>query len=143
MAALWGGVAFTALAGVWLRGQDDLAYKAIDLAGTDLGQGQMSGPAFRSGDLAVLGDHLLAVGSQAGSLTMFRVGGALGAALDSAPAATVTLDSASGVTSLAGFDGDHVAMAAARQRVALVWLTKTTLTAGDPTGGWAVLQCLP
>jgi hypothetical protein len=31
MAALWGGVAFTALAGVWLRGQDDFAYKAISI----------------------------------------------------------------------------------------------------------------
>jgi len=31
MAALWGGVAYTALAGVFLRGQDDFAYKAIGI----------------------------------------------------------------------------------------------------------------
>jgi len=31
MAALWGGVAYTALAGVYLRGQDDFAYKAIGI----------------------------------------------------------------------------------------------------------------
>jgi hypothetical protein len=31
MAAIWGGVAFIALSGVWLRGQDDFAYKAIGI----------------------------------------------------------------------------------------------------------------
>ncbi|MDT8367987.1 MAG: hypothetical protein RQ745_02180 [Longimicrobiales bacterium] len=29
MGALWGGIAFTALGGVWLRGRDDFAWKAI------------------------------------------------------------------------------------------------------------------
>ncbi len=31
MGALWGGIAFTALLGVWLRGSDDFAYKAIGM----------------------------------------------------------------------------------------------------------------
>jgi hypothetical protein len=42
-----------------------------------------------------------------------------------------------------GFDGKHMAMAAARQRVAVVWLNRPELVPTDGAGGWALLECNP
>jgi hypothetical protein len=55
--------------------------------------------------------------------------------------ADVALPEKLGTVELTSFDGNHVAMAAARSRVAVVWLSKGVLTAGDPAGGWALLKC--
>ena len=40
------------------------------------------------------------------------------------------------------FDGIRIAMAAARNRVAVTWVTKGSLQSTDPTGGWALLRCV-
>jgi len=42
---------------------------------------------------------------------------------------------------LSAYDGAHLAMAAARKRVAVVWLTKATLSSGESPGGWALFDC--
>jgi hypothetical protein len=42
---------------------------------------------------------------------------------------------------LAPYDGQHVAVASKSGFVAVTWLTSHSLNAGDPTGGWALLQC--
>ena len=46
-----------------------------------------------------------------------------------------------GVVALAAFDGARVAIAAARNRVLVVWVTKNELGPTDPTGGYAILAC--
>ena len=46
-----------------------------------------------------------------------------------------------GPANLTTFDGVRIAMAAARNRVAVTWITKATLESTDPTGGWALLRC--
>ena len=46
-----------------------------------------------------------------------------------------------GTMNLSAFDGTRIAAAAARDRVAVTWLTKATADSALPIGGWALLRC--
>jgi hypothetical protein len=75
---------------------------------------------------------LFALG-KAGSIDVHRLTGATGSI-------TETPENSETITS-SGFDGSHVAVAAGRSRLAVVWLTKQAPGASDSTGGYALLQC--
>jgi hypothetical protein len=55
--------------------------------------------------------------------------------------APIVISGSIGIQSLAAFDGTGIAIAAARDRVAITWRSKHALVAGDPTGGYAILSC--
>lgn len=103
---------------------------------TEIAAGGVGTTPVLSGALSTLGTHLLMAQGRSGAITLHRIESAIGGLVPS-PAASVEV----GVPSLAAFDGEHVAMAAARKRVAVVWLTKGALQDGDATGGWALLEC--
>ena len=89
------------------------------------------GPADSVG-LAVLRDHLLLAEGRPKAFSVSRFSGALGK-LSPEPAATVSRD-----LPLSEYDGQAIAIAAARQRVAVAWLSESTPSS---PGGWALLEC--
>lgn len=111
-----------------------------------------------SGALAVLRNHLFVAQGRAGGITLHNLENANGTINppatgssggdggsseggSSKPAGSVDLQTNLGEATLANFGGTQMAMAAARNRVAIVWLTKPKLGDTDPTGGWALLRC--
>ena len=120
-----------------------VSMKAVALGGTtlsDVASGTIGSGAVKGGAMATLRDNLFILTSAASNLTVHRVTGVEGT-LASSSSDDVALPDKIGTVQLSNFDGNHVAMAAARSRVAVVWLTRGTLSAGDPTGGWALLRC--
>lgn len=89
---------------------------------------------------AAMGSHLFVAQGHTGGITIHRLEGADGK-VSLTPSDTVELPPSLCDVSLSTFDGTHLAMAAARNRVVVVWLTKPKLSAGDPSGGYAVLKC--
>lgn len=127
-------------------------------AGTpEIFSGTVGSTSATGGALAVLRSHLFVAQARSGGLTMHNLEGAEGTIKlpTSAPAPTeggteggassgtgsVDLQNNLGDATLANFSGTQIAMAAARNRVAIVWLTKPKLGDTDPTGGWALLRC--
>ncbi len=100
-----------------------------------IGAGTVSG-----GALAVLRNHLLVAQGRSGGITVHRVDGADGLLANKA-AVSMDFPASFGPANLTTFDGVRIAMAAARNRVAVTWITKATLESTDPTGGWALLRC--
>lgn len=120
-----------------------VTWKAARLAGStvsEIGGGTVGNGVAKGGDLVALRDHLVMLLATNTGMKVLRLSGAQGT-LSAAPIHSVDLPSTIGPVSLATFDGEHVAMAAARSHVAIVWLMRSTLTTGDPTGGWALLRC--
>lgn len=105
-----------------------------------VGEVSLGGVGAVGGAVTSLGDHAIVVVGASGKLTVHRVDGATGT-LSSAPDTSVVFEGAVGDESLAKFDGTQLAAAASGDRVAVVWLTRPTLASGNPTGGWALLQC--
>lgn len=99
---------------------------------------QMTQPASLA--VAVLGDLFALATGEPKQITVRRNSGANGQPY-AGPAGSAVLSGSVGAASLDAFDGTHVAIAAARNKVALVWLSKHALTPGDATGGWALLDC--
>jgi hypothetical protein len=114
--------------------------------------------AATSGGLAVLRDHLFVAQARAGGITLHNLENANGTILPptpgssgsgdggsseggTKPAGSIELQTNLGEATLANFGGTQMAMAAGRNRIAIVWLTKPKLADGDPTGGWALLRC--
>jgi hypothetical protein len=95
--------------------------------------------------VAALRDHLFIAQAKSGGVTLHNLMDANGtiAVTSGGDAGTgsVELQSNLGDATLANFSGTQLAMAAARNRVGIVWLTKPTLADGDATGGWALLRC--
>ncbi len=121
---------------------DQLAWHVVSQDGGTLADGTLAG-SFTATDVAQLHDHLLIVGAGAGSITVFRLDDANGTF--SVPTAfQIQLASSQGV-SLEDFTGERIAMAAAKDRIVVAWLTTTTTMAGTSTapGGYAVLGCSP
>ena len=114
--------------------------KVADRTGAEFGGGSIPGSAFRSGDIAQLRNHLFVVGGQMGGFTVFDVQGATTAPMVP-PANSVQLTSNIMGVSVVAVDGNHVAIAAARQRVALAWLRQQQLVGASSPGGWALLEC--
>ncbi len=88
--------------------------------------------------LGVDDDRLFAATGHPGSIQLDWLTGA-----KSNPnfAAASTAQLGAPIPALASFDGSHLALAAARGRVALVWLSSGKLTQGQPTGGWLLASC--
>lgn len=121
---------------------DELGWNVVTQDGVNLAEGTLPGPSTAL-DVAQLHDHLLIAGGRAGSITVFRIDDANGTLSPSA--FQVQLASSQGVDALESFTGERVAMAAARDRVVVAWLTTTATMAGTSTvpGGYAVLGCSP
>ncbi|MCA9641522.1 MAG: hypothetical protein KC492_12540, partial [Myxococcales bacterium] len=113
-------------------------YQLTDATGADLGQGSAGSGSVRGGDVAQLGDRVFFLTGASEKLTIIPYTGA-NATLTAGTAAV--FDGTVGSTDLTGFEGDLVSMAAARGLVAVAWMTRSKLSAGEPTGGWAVLSC--
>lgn len=106
--------------------------------------------------LAALRTHLFIAQARAGGITLHHLQDATGNIIttsgggsgDSGSDAgggsgseSIELQTNLGEATLANFSGTQLAMAAARNRIGIVWLTKPKLADGDPTGGWALLKC--
>lgn len=115
-------------------------FLAADRMGASVGSGSVGGPPYKSGDVANLRNHLFLLGADTASLAVYDVTGAAGAAL-TPPAMPKQFTQTIGTTSLIGFDGTRVAMAASRQRIALAWLKSAALVGATTAGGWALLEC--
>ncbi|MEZ4371139.1 MAG: hypothetical protein R3B07_09950 [Polyangiaceae bacterium] len=113
-------------------------YQLTDASGADLGQGSAGSGSVRGGDVAQLGDRVFFLTGASEKLTVIPYTGA-NATLDAGT--PVVFSGTVGSTALTGFEGDLVSMAAARGQVAVAWITRSKLSAGEPTGGWAVLSC--
>jgi hypothetical protein len=112
----------------------DLAGNAVAVSANAL---VGSGPT-ESGALAALRDHLFLAHGFPGAILVDRLAGAK-TKVSIPPVDTVTLPV--GALGLTAFSGKQMAMAAARDRVAVVWLNKPQLAGGETTGGWALLRC--
>lgn len=103
-------------------------------------QSALGGGSVIAADVVAHGDNLLFALAQAGQITVQRLQGAQGTIATSA-SDTQTLSGTIGKVSITNFDGTKMAMAADRDRVAVVWITTQQPGTSDPTGGWALLQC--
>lgn len=141
--AAWAGPSGDRALAVTAEPNGWISWGAVDRDGTLRGAGSAlsgDGSAFAAGDVAVLDDRVLLALAEPGALRIQKLAGALGDGL-SADGSRVDFVGAVGATSLATFDGARVAVAAARNRVLIVWLTRSALGPIDPTGGYAVLAC--
>lgn len=94
----------------------------------------------RAAALATLGDHLFVLAGAPDGLHLYDVPGA-STKPQLEQASPKDFQGSIGSAPIAGSDGAHVAMAAARGRVLVVWLSGADVTADQPTGGWALLAC--
>jgi hypothetical protein len=118
--------------GVW-----ELSGSTVSSKGSNLvGSGGVQGAA-----LAAMGSHLFMAQGKAGGITVIDLEDASGNLDITKAANSVDLPQAVGPVNLSTFDGKHIAMAAARGHVAVVWLTTSKPTPADPPGGWALLRC--
>ncbi len=115
-------------------------FQAADRTGAAVGSGKLGGPVYLSGDVANLRNHLFVLGADTAAMAVYDVTGAAGTTL-TPPSAPEQFTQTVGSTSLIGFDGTRVAMAAGRQRVAIAWLKASTLVGATTAGGWALLEC--
>ncbi len=118
-------------------------WKAAQLAGTavsEVATGTVGSGALKGAGMTTLRDHLLIVTSTSQGMSVHRISGASGT-LSSSAADSVALAPDLGGGILDGFDGERVAIAAARSRVAVVWINKPQFSTGDVMGGWALLKC--
>ncbi len=137
--ATWGALtAWDDRVAAMVPGATGIAYQLTDATGADLGKGTAGSGSVRGGDLAQLGDRLLFLTGGSEKLTIIPHTGANATLTAETP---VVFNGAVGTTSLTGFEGDLVSMAAARGQVAVAWVTRSKLSAGEPTGGWAILSC--
>ena len=65
------------------------------------------------------------------------------AKLPATPSATQAFSQTIGGVSLGSYDGKSIAVAAARNRVAVTWVTRQSLGSTDATGGFALFACVP
>lgn len=112
-----------------------LQYRLIeDSSRGTVGSGYFKGADFSHGDVAVLGNHLVAVGSSSDHVTLYQ--------LDNVQATPTGLpqEPVQMFTSMIGTEFlppvQHLALAAARNRVALVYAGKNT------AGYWALFSCV-
>jgi hypothetical protein len=119
-----------------------LAWKAITKSGSLVKEGSLPEGPYTAVDVAQFHDYLLIAGGQAGSVTVFRLDDVNGTF--SGPSTfQAKLSSSLGVSAIKDFKGERVAVAAARGRVVVAWLTSVEPIAETTTvpGGYAVLAC--
>jgi hypothetical protein len=119
-----------------------LTWKVITKSGSSVKEGSLTGGPYTSVDAAQLHDYLLIAGAQAGSVTVFRLDDANGT-FSGSSTFQAKLSSSLGVSSIKDFKGERVAVAAARGRVVVAWLTSVEPVDNTTTvpGGYAVLAC--
>ncbi|MFO0568787.1 MAG: hypothetical protein U0263_24205 [Polyangiaceae bacterium] len=100
-----------------------------------VGKGTVAG-----GAMAALRSHLFVAQGRSGGITVHRLDGA-DASLNTKPVVEMDFPVSLGPTNLSSFDGTRIAIAAARERVVVTWVSKGKLASGDATGGWALLRC--
>lgn len=108
---------------------------------SELGKGELPLPSASALALAVRGNHMIAAAAAQKQIVVLRQAGAKTLPFTGTEKTTLISGELGNGASTAAFDGTHLALAAARNRVAVVWLTKHALEAGQPTGGWALLEC--
>jgi hypothetical protein len=113
------------------------SWQAVEAAGGGLVEVTANGfdTEAESVAIAALGDHLLMAIGQIGGIQLERHDGARGA-LGNLPSLGRQYVGAIGAASLGDYDGKRVALAAARERMAVAWLSAT-----GESGGWALLRC--
>ena len=127
------------------EGDGTVTWAGFDVAGFPLGSGTFvpaMGQLFQSGDVTVLGDHVLVTVARSRGFHVWKLRGALGDAL-SLEEAGVDEDLVAGAQNLGSYDGARVSVVAARNRVLVAWITRAKPGAGDPTGGYALYSCGP
>ncbi len=132
----WGAVAAIGTrVGVVFPSPGGLDYKLFpyDPKPIALSSGGFEGPAFALGDLAALGNRLIAVGASGTELDAYRVDNATGATPTHDMQALNKFSGNVGTTPLPAVQ--NLAIAAARGKVAIVYAGK-----GTP-GYWALLSC--
>lgn len=97
-----------------------------------VGEGQLSAVGSVSSALAVDYDRLFVAHGGPGSIQLDRIDGADGVPDFGAVASTKIP---------ADFNGARMAIAAARGKVAMVWLGGAQVGAETSTGGWAIMRC--
>jgi len=111
-----------------------LDFAVIDDATTFQGGSVDTGPC-SAVDTALLDDELLVVAARPGAWSLLRVAG-----MDQSPPITGTDESY--VRTVDGYDGRRVAVAAARGRAVVAWLTTSEKQpTGQSPGGFVVLGC--
>jgi hypothetical protein len=139
----WSTPAGDRAAAVTVEQDGSLTWGAVDRAGLLRGAGNVSpgdASVFSAGDVAVLGDRVVIAIGQPLALQLQKLRGALGDAL-AAEGPPVAFSGAVGAVGLGSFDGARVAIAAARKRVFVAWISRNQLAPTDPTGGWALFSC--
>lgn len=94
--------------------------------------GELPSPGALSSVLAVDGDRLYAAHGSPMFIQLDSLGGAMG---------TPSFGNISSAKLGADFDGTRLAIAAARGKVALVWLGKPKLSSKNVAGGWLIARC--
>lgn len=125
-----------------------LAWEARTLDGVTTGGGALGTGPYGAVDVAATGagDHVVVAAAGTGAISLFRIDGAASTKLTAAAQPVKlgpTVGTGAGQVSLGAYDGKALAVAAARQRVAIAWTTKRTAATGVPAGGWALLACKP
>ncbi|MEZ4220274.1 MAG: hypothetical protein R3B13_05035 [Polyangiaceae bacterium] len=119
-------------------------WKAAQLAGSTVSEvatGTVGSGSLKGAAMTTLRDHLLVATSTSQGISVHRIAGADGT-LSTSAADSVALASDLGGGVLDGFDGERLAIAAGRTRVAVVWVNKSQYSTGDVVGGWALLKCV-
>ncbi len=118
-----------------------LAWNAIDVSGKDVGSGSLKGGPFSSVDATTLNDHIIIAAGSSKTVTLWRLDRATGVITKEPPLST-TLPLVTGKATLADYDGARIAIAAARKRVMVAWVTTPEpRTADKVAGGYVLLGC--
>jgi hypothetical protein len=120
-----------------------VTWGAIDHAGLPLGTGTLGvkDPTVQKAtDVVVLRDHAFVVAARARGFRLWKLNGALGKTLVQ-DGLGVDHENVVGNENLGNYDGVRVAIAAARNRVIVTWITRKQLGTTDETGGFALYAC--
>ena len=119
----------------------NIGWALLGKDGATLASSTLAGVPAKGFDVAAVSDRLVFVAGKALGLHLVTIKGALEMP-SMAPEKSPVLD-ASMIPELSSFDGAQVAMAADMGRVAVVWTSRATLGATDPSGGFAIFRCEP
>lgn len=117
----------------------------VDRSGVSHGTGslgQADAGTVTAGDLAVLGDHAIIAVARPRGFHVWQLRGATATSL-AQDGFGVDESNTIGDQNLGNYDGARISVAAARQRIAVVWVTRKQLGTQDATGGFALYACEP
>ena len=119
-----------------------LSWTVSDTGGNTVTTGNLTGGPYTGVDAVTLHDYLFVVGAQAGKITVFRIDDATGT-MGTSSAFQLSLSDTVGNTTLKDFQGERLAVAAARNRLVIAWLTSNAALSSATTipGGYVVLAC--